>query len=110
MLANTGTNFWIRLACSTSPVWMFPFESTPTALIQWSWPAYFPLLPNDPSVFPLLRSRIQTWLFVPSATYKYFCSGSFEKTILQVVPHGGIFVLGGRPPQSSPREGVFGDT
>src|SRR6202043_1362057 len=89
---------------------MFPFESIPIALIQWNWPAYLPLLPNDPRVLPLLRSRIQTWLLVPSATYIYFCSGSLEKTILYVVPQGGILVLGGSPPQSGPRDGVFGDT
>ena len=44
------------------------------ALTQWSIPAYRPLPPNDPSVLPLCRSRIQTRLFVPSATYRYFCS------------------------------------
>src|SRR5580700_3572315 len=37
-----------------------------------NWPAYLPLLPNDPSVLPLLRSRIHTWSFVPSATYINF--------------------------------------
>src|ERR1700730_15975972 len=89
---------------------MFPLESIPIALIQWNCPAYLPFPPNEPSVFPLLRSRIQTRLLVPSATYIYFCSGSLEKIILYVVPHGGIFVLGGSPPQSGPREGVFGDT
>src|SRR5579883_1557707 len=89
---------------------MLPLESMPMALIQWSWPAYLPLPPNEPSVLPLLRSRIQTTLLVPSATYIYFCCGSFEKIILYVVPQGGIFVLGGNPPQSGPRDGVLGAT
>src|SRR5579872_5680487 len=87
---------------------MFPLESIPMALIQWNCPAYLPLPPNEPSVLPLLRSRIQTRLLVPSATYIYFCCGSFEKIMLYVVPHGGIFVLGGSPTLSGPREGVFG--
>src|ERR1700719_2588559 len=89
---------------------MLPLESMSMALIQWNCPAYLPLPPNEPTVLPLLRSRIQTRLLVPSATNINFCCGSFEKTILYVVPHGGIFVLGGSPPQSGPREGVFGDT
>src|SRR6516164_9556536 len=71
--AATGTNFWILLACSTSPVYMFPCLSVPIALIQWNWPEYLPLLPNDPSVLPVVRSRIHTLLLVPSATYIYFC-------------------------------------
>src|SRR5665213_1350254 len=80
--AITGTNFWIRLACSTSPVYMLPCLSVPIALIQWNCPAYLPLRPKLPSVLPVAWSRIHTTLFVPSATYIYFCSGSFENTIL----------------------------
>src|SRR5437879_13103720 len=80
------------------------------AVIPWNWPAYLPWPPNEPSVLPVLRSRIQTISLVPSATNIYFCCGSLEKIILYAVPQGGIFVFGGSPPQSGPREGVFGDT
>ena len=51
-----GTNFWTRLALSTSAVNRLPSESIAMLWTQWNWPAIRPLRPKAPTTLPLWRS------------------------------------------------------
>src|ERR1700746_2995454 len=71
---ETSTNFWTRLALSTSPVYRFPSESEAIWCTQCNCPALRPLWPALPRTFPLSRSSSHNVVLAISQNHELLLS------------------------------------